>query len=84
VVIYFQTIKKVVLKKKNSHFKNILNDLEMENLRKLDQIKALNKSFNLVLITPFYVNYSLIYERFRNCMFVKNYAISEKLQHIQL
>jgi len=62
---------------KNSNFKNILNDLEMENLRKLvfrHQIKALNKSFNFVLITPFYVNYNLIYEYFRNCMYAKNYA----------
>jgi hypothetical protein len=44
-----------------------------------------------VLITPFYVNYNLIYECFRNCMFAKNYAflhfhraIREKLQHIKL
>jgi hypothetical protein len=35
------------------------------------QIKALNKSFNFVLITPFYVNYNLIYECFHNCMFAK-------------
>jgi hypothetical protein len=44
-----------------------------------------------VLITPFYVNYNLIYECFRNCMFAKNCAflhfhraISEKLLHIKL
>jgi hypothetical protein len=48
------------------------------------KIKALNKSCNFVLIIPFYVNYNLIYECFRNCMFAKNYAISEKLQHILL
>jgi hypothetical protein len=55
------------------------------------QIEALNKRFNSVLITPFYVNYNLIYECFRNCMFAKNYsflhfhrAIIEKLQHIKL
>jgi hypothetical protein len=48
------------------------------------QIKTLNQSFNFVLITPFYVNYNLIYECYRSCMFAKNYAISEKLQHIQL
>jgi hypothetical protein len=71
---------------KNSNFKNILNDLQMENLRKLvfRHIKLKLKSVNFVLITPFYVNYNLIYECFRNCMFVKNYTISEKLQHIQL
>jgi hypothetical protein len=51
-------------------------------------IKALKKSCNFVLITPFHVNYNLIYECFRNCMFAKNYAflhfhraISKKLQH---
>jgi hypothetical protein len=66
----------------------------MENLRKLVfktyQIESLNKSFNFLLITPFYANYNLIYECFRNCMFAKNYAfhhfhraVSEKLQHIK-
>jgi hypothetical protein len=44
-----------------------------------------------VLITPFSVNYNLIYECFRHYMFAKNYAflhflraISEKPQHIKL
>jgi hypothetical protein len=68
----------------------------MENLRKLVfghiKLKALNKSFNFMLITPFYVSYNMIYEFFFcNCMFAKNYAflyfhraISEKLQDIKL
>jgi hypothetical protein len=49
-------------------------------------IKALNKSFNFVLITPFCVNYNLIYEVLFpqiTCL-RKKYAISEKLQHIKL
>jgi hypothetical protein len=59
----------------------------IENLRKLVfrhiKLKLLTKCFNFMLITPLYVNYNLIYECFHNCMFAKNYAVSEKLQHIQ-
>jgi hypothetical protein len=81
---------------KNSNFKNIMNDLEMKNFRKLDfrhithQIKAFNNSFNLVLITPFYVNYNLIYDFATACLwkfthfFILHGAISEKLQHIKI
>jgi hypothetical protein len=64
---FFLNFKKVGFFK-SSNLKNILKDFEMENLRKLvfktHQIKALNKSFNFVLITPFYVNHNLIYEVF--------------------
>jgi hypothetical protein len=80
---------------KTSNFKNIFNDLEVENLCKLVfrhiKLKLLTKASISCLSHPSMSITTWFMSVFRNCVFVKNYtflhfhrAVSEKLQHIKL
>jgi hypothetical protein len=95
VIFFFKILKKVGFFLKNSSFKNILNDLEVENLRKLvfrhTKLKLLTKTSISCLSHPSMSITTWFMKCFRNCVFAKNYsflhfhgAISEKLQHIKL
>jgi hypothetical protein len=73
------------LKKKKFKFQKIF---WIENLRKLVfrhiKLKLLTKASISCLSHPSMSITTWFMKCFRNCVFAKNYAISEKLQHVQL